>query len=894
MKGSENKGFFGRLFGKKEEGKKQKTVPPPETGKAKAAKPRPSRLKSPEADKPKHREGATGKPAPTAESKSPDTSDAVELEMDIPENEFATVAISASDLILEADLNGEPSPTDAPQALAQEQAEDADVTSKVVARQYGFPEYTQEEAEVDLKKESDEQVIKDTVEIRGAALETISPRETVRIDRREVEAALKGVQGLEVQAVEEVESELVESGDEIVAEGPESPVGPVGIKDTPGSVGGTSEEAFGIGNHAKVLARFIETCQTPFNVAVHGEEGCGKTSFMRLTAFNMADSEVIPLWFNAWDYCKLGFGDHIPVVLIRRLISETAKAGGDAGAESSQRVVETIRLLKTVSGARLSRSMGGESEIKVQDMPESAASVDFAETVPLVKTVLQELVSTALKTKEKSRIVVFVDDVDRLEPLKAVELLEHVSLFLQLEGCVFVAACGLDTVVRGWETGLRAEHDGKAATSFFRKVFQLSLDLGAMQFDREGYLTELLYQANLDTDDKTVGKLLDLLETSVGFNPRVTKGIVNDFVFLAALRPETITGTDDDAEERVGRHTVLFGILCLQKAFDGVFRILRANSGNDSAFTELLEETLRSERQVLELNTTYPLFQEKGSEGDAASRVVGFVDILLDCLEAGSRHKKLGRPQKDLIKEGIELVAVTVPSCPAARDRYVGKSAVREFCTRVKGRIARLIPDLAPDASSGDLRSWPSARPWFALWYSDEGVKKAWSRGHVFFELSVKGKDWNTVGVSLKCNAAKVLELGVDKKVMEDLYILPILEEGDFEFQDHGNGWVEITQELGVAGFGIGAEIGEDDVENVVAELRDLVEATHGLFDLAAAQQEPPASRPREEKRSATRPLCKTCGTPLDRVRLKDGSLSYKCLPCGKSYKVKGVSSSAR
>ncbi len=890
MKGTEKKGFFGRLFGRKEE-EKQEAVKAPETRKTKTVKPpETGKATSPKAEKPARPEAAAEKKEQRRPAKPAATSDAVELEMDIPEEDFATVAISASDLVLEADLKEEESSADAPQESLQGDDEQTDVSSQVVARQYGFPEYTDEKADLPPAKDAAEYVIRDTMEIKESAPVPAALRETVRIDRREAEEALKEARKVEEPPPEEPDVEPAVIDEEIVVDRPEAPIVPVGIKDVARVPGGDSPEAFGVEKSSQVLARFIETCQTPFNVAIHGEAGCGKTTFMKMTAFNLADSEVIPLWLNAWDYCKIGFADTLPFVLIRHIISRLQTVSGDNEAQSSPRIVEAIKLLNTAGGTRFGLARKGGEGAKTDRMPESAPIADLCETVPRVKTALQELVSSTLESKGRSRVVVFIDDLERLEPARATDLLECLNLFLQQDGLVFVAACALDTVSCCPAGNLDVDGDGPAANSLFRKVFQLSLDVRSMEFNRKGYLRELLDRANLNGDDRTLGRLPGLLETSVGFNPRVMKGLVNDLAFLATMRQAMVSGEDDGAEQPMHRQVVFFGILCLQRAFPRVFRHLLANVGNEAALSDLLEDGLRNERNVLKLDLAHSILDGNSPREEAASRLVGFVDLLLDCFDAGSCGKKLSPQEKGVIKEGVKLAALTDSSGATVRDSDSQKGFMREFCWRVRSRLARIVPGLAPDASSGDLRNWPSARPWFALWYGDQEAKRAWERGHVFFELGFKGPDRDTVAISLKCNTPKVLEVGVAAKAIEDLKMLPILEEEDFELHDRDGGWIEITKELKVSGLGAAGEISQEDVENVAEELKDLVEAAHALFDVAVPTQG--VSKPREQKASTAKPTCKTCGAHLERVRLKDGSLSYVCRPCGKTYKVKGAASS--
>lgn len=96
----------------------------------------------------------------------------------------------------------------------------------------------------------------------------------------------------------------------------------------------------------------------------------------------------------------------------------------------------------------------------------------------------QDVINEACRLQHKSRVVVFVDDLDRLVPGKAIELLEVLKLFLDCENCVFILAIDYDVVVRGAaekygfdlhdnsEEGLKEQEKGKA---FFDKIIHPKL-----------------------------------------------------------------------------------------------------------------------------------------------------------------------------------------------------------------------------------------------------------------------------------------------------------------------------------------------------------------------------------------------------------------------------------
>ena len=74
---------------------------------------------------------------------------------------------------------------------------------------------------------------------------------------------------------------------------------------------------------------------------------------------------------------------------------------------------------------------------------------DVASAISDLKTEFEKCIKLSLEKQKYERIVFFIDDLDRLEPRKAVELLEVMKLFFDVENCIFVLAIDYDVVVKG-------------------------------------------------------------------------------------------------------------------------------------------------------------------------------------------------------------------------------------------------------------------------------------------------------------------------------------------------------------------------------------------------------------------------------------------------------------
>lgn len=97
-----------------------------------------------------------------------------------------------------------------------------------------------------------------------------------------------------------------------------------GFTDKP--LNGRSEDIFDVEKYIKGLSSFILECDTPMTVAVQGDWGSGKTSFMMLIREELED-KVLPVWFNTWQFSQFNLGDRLPLLLVSRLTASLGLKG---------------------------------------------------------------------------------------------------------------------------------------------------------------------------------------------------------------------------------------------------------------------------------------------------------------------------------------------------------------------------------------------------------------------------------------------------------------------------------------------------------------------------------------------------------------------------------------
>ena len=132
--------------------------------------------------------------------------------------------------------------------------------------------------------------------------------------------------------------------------------------------------------------------------------------------------------------------------------------------------------------------------------------------------------------------MIFVDDLDRLVPSKAVELLEVLKLFLDCKQCVFVLAIDYEVVIRGAikKYGFASYNSEKIdekernreyekGKSFFDKIIQVPFKVPVAVYDIKNYLKDGFNKINLKIDDNDLQDYIDLCASSIGSNPRSLK-----------------------------------------------------------------------------------------------------------------------------------------------------------------------------------------------------------------------------------------------------------------------------------------------------------------------------------------------------------------------------------
>ena len=352
----------------------------------------------------------------------------------------------------------------------------------------------------------------------------------------------------------------------------------MGYPDKP--VASISEDLFNVEVYVNALCSFIRSCDTPMTVSIQGDWGSGKTSMMNMMRANMQGS-VWTVWFNTWQFSQFEMGNSLAFSMMDVILKDL-----DCEKDVRKKIINAVvgvgkRLVVNAADYTLGGELGGKISSAITG---DSADMDFASEIIELKDKFQDAVNKKLEKEHRDRVVVFVDDLDRLQPSKAVELLEVLKLFLDCEKCVFVLAVDYEVVTLGIKQKFGGNVTEEKGKSFFDKIIQLPFKMPVANYDIRKYVTNMMHRINIQTDEKEVSLFSDLIRTSIGFNPRSMKRLFNTYELLDIVTESTVKNIDDTIRKRV-----LFAIICIQMCYEKLYLYFTSIRIDEDVFTALLD-----------------------------------------------------------------------------------------------------------------------------------------------------------------------------------------------------------------------------------------------------------------------------------------------------------------
>ena len=345
------------------------------------------------------------------------------------------------------------------------------------------------------------------------------------------------------------------------------------------------QDSFNISKYINGLVNFIKSCNTPMTIAVQGDWGTGKTSIMTMIKNELRNSKNLNLvWFNTWQFSQFNLGDKLPLTMLNKLVNEV----------SNNKESENFKYIKKamvgVADAILGHISGGALEVSsFLDNEEN-----LFEAIERLKESFQKLVNE--KAGDEGRVIIFIDDLDRIEPERAVELLEVLKIFLDCEKCIFVLAIDYSVVTRGVKVKYGNDFSESKGKSFFDKIIQVPFKIPVGSYDISLYVKKCFEDIGLEVEEEVLPQYINLIKYSIGNNPRSMKRLFNSFLLLSNISDSEIL------EDSLNRQ-ILFALLCMQSSYELMYNyIIEKRLDLDGEFFNELKNEKNDIFKKIEMN----------------------------------------------------------------------------------------------------------------------------------------------------------------------------------------------------------------------------------------------------------------------------------------------------
>ena len=351
--------------------------------------------------------------------------------------------------------------------------------------------------------------------------------------------------------------------------------------------------------------------------------------------------------------------------------------------------------LKMIPGVNVAVEMAKiPTDISVDEKDNDASLSELREE-------LQQVINSRIADTGQRGVIVFVDDLDRLNPPVAVEILELLKNVFTLDNCIFVLAIDYDVVVKGLEPkfGKLTDKNEREFRSFFDKIIQVPFSLPVSSYRPMDFVLNALvgigYLKDIDTSDPNVrARFSSVVESSVGKNPRSIKRLINTLSLLDCIAQ---CGSEKDEVATMDEKLLNFIIVAIQICYPQIYRLLVHKPG----FTSW--DAVFAHKEGVALSTDGQEAQEWGDILESAcsidkyltqhiSDIINLFSMIIEILGRSNITTSDAIGMK--LKQILDKSSVTGVNAGVNAEDFDKKDLIGKLHNNVVERIKQLRPDI--------------------------------------------------------------------------------------------------------------------------------------------------------------------------------------------------------
>lgn len=258
----------------------------------------------------------------------------------------------------------------------------------------------------------------------------------------------------------------------------------------------TSIDKIGFMDYAKVLTNHIKSNSSFSVYGIYGPWGSGKTSLMKMIKSELKDD--ITVFFDAWKFKgKISIFDALCQIIGEKLGEELHSTAFE----------KKLRLYNTKN--------------RYEQVKYSVRKINkFNENM--------EVIVNYLNTNKKSKIVIFVDDLDRCNPSDAVDFLESLKVFFDISKINFVI--GVNYEILYYEINKRYKDIAIKNNNFTEEYLAKMVNVPFYIPSLDDKQIQNFIEKNIEINE--VKEAADIFAIGLEGNLRTIKRFVNSYVVL--------------------------------------------------------------------------------------------------------------------------------------------------------------------------------------------------------------------------------------------------------------------------------------------------------------------------------------------------------------------------
>ena len=346
----------------------------------------------------------------------------------------------------------------------------------------------------------------------------------------------------------------------------------------------TQADLFGIQVYQDALIKYIKLTDTPITIALQGEWGSGKTSLMNMLRYHLCEVDAAPyypIWINTWQYSLMKTSSQAIISILEGIINQIGELNPsiDKWQESKKKIGGLFKKMATVGTKAAVNVVGIESGL-VDELFDNGTQKSSLSEISQLKEEIANLIDAALsRDTTKTGFTFYIDDLDRIDPPVAVEILELLKNIFDLEKCVFVLAIDYDVVIKGLKPkfGELTDANEREFRSFFDKIIQLPFSMPVASYSVDAFLVDALRKIEFFSDEELnnpslAETLSEITRLSVGSNPRSLKRLTNTLALISIIN-EMQKGEVSTAQEQESK-VLNYALVCVQIAYPYIYNQL--------------------------------------------------------------------------------------------------------------------------------------------------------------------------------------------------------------------------------------------------------------------------------------------------------------------------------